>query len=72
MAKLEIAELRRFRKLIFAEKVYNPQLNQIKDQMERIRYGMKNKEGDARKGDQEKLDQLKVRKDRLERITEVK
>ena len=71
MSKLA-ADLQRFRNLIMAEKIYNPQLNQIKDQIDRTRYQMKNKQGDAKKADQEKLDQLKVRKDRLERVTNPK
>lgn len=69
----EKSDLISFAKMVVkADKPYNPQLNQIKDQMERIRHGMKNKQGDSRKPDKEKLNQLQVRKDRLERVTETK
>lgn len=71
--EIRLADLARFGRIaVLSKKPYNPQLNQIKDQMERIRHGMENKQGDARKPDKEKLNQLQVRKDRLERVTEVK
>lgn len=74
---VEVADLLRLKDLILAKegkgpKPYNPQLNQVKDRIERIRWQGRDKKGDAKKRDTDELHKLQVDKDRLERITERK